>query len=50
MAVATMWEMVTLVDLLERKGLRLRPGSCPTTNALRIMPLEELPVPEARSH
>jgi DNA mismatch repair ATPase MutS len=25
---------------------RLRPGPCPTTNALRIMQLEGLPVPE----
>ena len=29
---------------------RLRPGPCPTTNALRIMELEGLPVPQARSH
>jgi hypothetical protein len=29
---------------------RLRPGPCPTTNALRIMELEGLPVPRARSH
>jgi hypothetical protein len=27
---------------------RLRPGPCPTTNALRIMELEGLPVPEQR--
>jgi DNA mismatch repair ATPase MutS len=26
---------------------RLRPGPCPTTNALRIMELEGLPVPKA---
>jgi hypothetical protein len=29
---------------------RLRPGPCPTTNALRIMELEGLPVPRAGSH
>ena len=28
---------------------RLRPGPCPTTNALRIMAMEGLPVPEQRS-
>ena len=28
---------------------RLRTGSCPTTNALRIMAMEGLPVPETRS-
>ena len=28
---------------------RLRPGSCPTTNALRIMELEGLPVPKHAS-
>jgi hypothetical protein len=28
---------------------RLRPGSCPTTNALRIMELEGLPVPKTSS-
>jgi hypothetical protein len=27
---------------------RLRPGPCPTTNALRIMALEGLPVPEGK--
>ena len=29
---------------------RLRPGPCPTTNALRIMELEGLPIPRASSH
>jgi DNA mismatch repair ATPase MutS len=29
---------------------RLRPGPCPTTNALRIMALEGLPVPEGKPH
>ena len=28
---------------------RLRPGPCPTTNALRIMAMEGLPVPEITS-
>ena len=28
---------------------RLRPGPCPTTNALRIMAMEGLPVPETRA-
>jgi DNA mismatch repair ATPase MutS len=27
---------------------RLRPGPCPTTNALRIMELEGLPIPERK--
>ena len=29
---------------------RLRPGPCPTTNALRIMELEGLPIPRTSSH
>ena len=28
---------------------QLRPGSCPTTNALRIMELEGLPIPKPAS-
>jgi hypothetical protein len=32
-----------------RFDYRLRPGPCPTTNALRIMALEGLPVPEPRN-
>ncbi len=37
-------ETVTAGELLF--GYQLRPGPCPTTNALRIMQLEGLPVPE----
>jgi hypothetical protein len=33
-----------------RFDYRLRPGPCPTTNALRIMALEGLPVPPEGSH
>ncbi|HET9395278.1 MAG TPA: hypothetical protein VFO36_04415, partial [Nitrospiraceae bacterium] len=29
---------------------QLRPGPCPTTNALRIMELEGLPIPRTSSH
>jgi hypothetical protein len=41
-------------ETVDDRGLvfdyRLRPGPCPTTNALRIMAREGLPVPEESSH